>query len=63
MPKKFKRTRVKNPNYFDKRSFRTKDVGRPEHHKIIIGCKKGEYDSKKKKCKIGTEVQAIIERK
>lgn len=63
LTKNYKRKRVKSPSYFDKRSFRTKDVGRPEHHKIIIGCKKGKYDSKKKRCRIGTEVQAIIEKR
>lgn len=61
--RKYKRVRVKSPNYFDKRSFRTKDVGRPEHHKIIIGCKKGEYNPKTKRCKVGIDIQAIIKRK
>jgi len=58
---RYKRIRVKNPAKFDKRSLRTKDVGRPGHHKIIIGCKKGFYNNKKKKCRIGTEVQEILE--
>ena len=60
---KYKRKRIKSPAKFDKRSFRIKDVGRPEHHKIIIGCPKGKYDAKKKRCKVGTQVQAILEKK
>lgn len=63
MTKKFKRTRVKDPKKFDKRSFRTVDVGRLEHHKIIIGCPKGKYNAKSKECKVGTQIQAVIERK
>ena len=60
---KYKRKRIKSPTKFDKRSFRIVDVGRPEHHKIIIGCPKGKYDSKKRMCKVGTQVQAILEKK
>jgi hypothetical protein len=61
--KNYKRTRVKDPKKFDKRSFRTKDVGRPGHHKIIVACPKGKYNAKAKKCKVGTQVQAIIEKR
>lgn len=52
--------RVKSPGKFDKRSFRTKDVGRKGYTKIIIGCPKGKYDAKKKKCKVGTQTQAVL---
>lgn len=58
---KYVRKRVRPVKFFDKRSFRTVDVGRPGHHKIIIGCQKGKYDKKKKMCKVGTKVQAILE--
>ncbi len=68
MPKRksrarYKRTRVKSPKLFDKRSFRVVDVGRPEHHKIIIGCPRNKYDAKRKRCKVGTQVQSILEKK
>ena len=60
---KYKRKRIKSPKLFDKRSFRIVDVGRPEHHKIIIGCPKGKYDAKKKRCKVGMRLQAVLEEK
>lgn len=60
---KYIRKRIKDPKKFDKRSFRTKDVGRPEHHKIIIGCPKGKYNAKTKKCKVGMQVQSVMEKK
>lgn len=58
--KGYKRIRVESPRYFDKRSFRTKDVGRRGFTKIVVGCPKGKYDSKKGKCKVGTKTQAIL---
>ncbi len=61
--KNYKRTRVKSPKKFDKRSIRTKDVGRKGHTKIIVGCPKGHYNAKAKKCKVGTQVQAILEKR
>ncbi len=60
LTKKYLRVRVKNPKKFDRRSFRIKDVGRKGFTKIIIGCPKGKYDAKKKKCKVGTKTQAIL---
>lgn len=58
--KRYKRMRIKSPKYFDSKSLRTKDVGRKGFTKIITGCKKGKYDAKKKRCKIGTETQAVL---
>lgn len=58
--KRYKRIRVKSPNYFDKRSLRTKDVGRRGYTKIIVGCPKGKYDARRKKCKVGTKTQTIL---
>lgn len=63
LTKNYKRTRIQDPKKFDKRSMRTVDVGRPEHHKIIIGCPRRKYNSKTKRCKVGTQVQAIIEKR
>ena len=54
------RQRVKSPKKFDKRSLRIKDVGRPGGTKIIVGCPKGKYDPKRKRCKVGTQTQAIL---
>ena len=59
--KRYKRVRIKSPKKFDKRSFRIKDVGRPEHTKIVIACPKGKYDAKKKRCKVGMQLQAVLE--
>lgn len=58
--KNYKRVRVANPNKFDKKSFRVKDVGRVGHTKLIIGCPRGKFDSGRKRCKVGTKVQAVI---
>lgn len=58
--KRYKRVRVKSPSYFDKKSLRTKDVGRKGFTKVIVGCKKGKYDSKNKRCRVGTEAQAVL---
>jgi len=61
--KDYVRLRQKSPSYFDKSSFRTIDPGERGHLKLVIGCKKGSYDKKKQKCKIGTEVQTVLLRK
>lgn len=58
--KRYKRVRIKSPKYFDKKSLRTKDIGRKGFTKLIVGCKKGFYDAKKKRCRRGTETQAIL---
>lgn len=58
--KKYKRIRIKSPKIFDKRSFRIKDVGREGFTKIIIGCPRGKWDDKKKRCKVGTQTQAVL---
>lgn len=58
--KKFKHIRIKSPRIFDSRSFRIKDVGRKGFTRLVIGCPKNKWDSKKKRCKIGTQIQAIL---
>lgn len=55
------RKRQKDPKKFDKRSFRTKKVS--EKTSLVVGCPQGKYDSKKKKCKVGTQVQSVIKKK
>jgi hypothetical protein len=52
----FIRCRRKDPDYFDKRSFRTKQINK--NKKIITGCKKGKF--KNGKCSIGVEVQSVL---
>jgi len=56
--KNYVHCRKKNPSWFDKRSFRVKQVSK--NVKIVIGCKKGKWDNKRKRCKIGTRVQKTM---
>lgn len=42
---------------FDARSFRTKRVG---DHLITIGCPKGQWDARRKRCRAGTRAQRIL---
>ncbi len=58
LTKKYARIRIKNPKYFDKKSLRTKDIGRKGFSKLIIGCKRGKF--KKGRCTIGTQTQAVL---
>ena len=58
---KFKRFRQENPKKFDQRSFRVKKVD--EDTELVIGCPKGKYSPKAKKCKVGTRVQSILKKK
>jgi len=55
------RKRVADPRKFDKRSFRSKRLSKET--RIIIACPKSQYDSKKKKCKVGMQKQSIIKKK
>jgi len=57
------RKRIVDPKKFDKRSFRTKDVGRKGFTKIIVACPKGEYNARKKRCSVGMKTQSIIKKK
>lgn len=45
---------------FDRRSFRYKRVG---NKLVLVGCPKGKWDEKRKKCKVGTKAQKILEYK
>lgn len=56
--KNFYRCRVADPKKFDKRSLRT--LKRPRGRRIIIGCPKGEWSVKKKRCKVGTRIQSKL---
>lgn len=48
--------RVKSPKAFDKKSIRTVEG---ECVNVIVGCPKGQYDRKRKKCRVGMEKQAF----
>ena len=54
------RCRIQSPKQFDKRSFRTISTGDKKGTKLIIGCPKGKYDAKKKRCKVGTRAQSKL---
>jgi len=51
------RYRVKSPRKFSKKSFRRKRISRGVS--LVVGCPKGEYSSRIKRCKVGTQVQAV----
>lgn len=57
---KYKRIRIRSPNYFDRRSLRVKEVGRKGFTRLIVGCPKGEYNAKNQRCKVGTRTQSIL---
>lgn len=65
MPKngerEYKHERIAPKEDFDPRSFRTKEI--KPGVKIIVGCPKGEFDAKKKLCKVGTKLQKIMRKK
>ena len=58
--KDFVRIRQKEPSLFDKKSFRTVDVGKKGFTKVIVACPKRKFDVKKKRCKVGLQVQSIL---
>ncbi|MGH7376140.1 MAG: hypothetical protein ACREKK_01800, partial [Candidatus Methylomirabilales bacterium] len=49
--------RVAPPGRFDPRSFRTV---RTDGHLVTVGCPKGKYDARRKRCKVGTRAQRIL---
>lgn len=55
--KKYKRERIRNPNKFEPRSFRTKRV---RNHLVVVGCPKGYWDENTNRCRVGTQVQTIL---
>lgn len=54
---KFIRERLEPPGKFDRRSFRITKRGSKE---IVIGCPKGHWDARRKRCKVGTRAQSIL---
>ena len=55
------RKRLIEPKKCDPRSFRVKTIKKGV--KITICCPDGEWDSKKKQCKVGTVAQSLMKRK
>jgi len=55
---KYWRVRVKDPEYFDEKSFKIIDISKDGKIRAIIGCKKGKF--KNGICQIGTEVQSYL---
>lgn len=60
MPRAYCRQRLKDPKAFDPRSFRTVAIpGRPDR-KIVTGCPAGQYQPRKKTCKVGLRAQSML---
>ena len=45
---------------FDKRSFRTIDSGEKGDTKVVVGCPKGQWDNKRRRCKVGTRGHKLL---
>ena len=48
----------RDPDSFDKDSFRTIDIDKEKGIKAVVGCPKGQYEGGK--CKVGMEVQSFL---
>jgi len=55
---RFLHCRVRPKGQFDPRSFRTITLKRGV--KAVIGCPKGKFDPKRKKCRAGTRIQKFL---
>lgn len=56
---KYTHKKVEAKENFDPRSFRTIPLG-TKGKKATIGCPKGQWMPKKKRCKVGTRIQRIM---
>jgi len=54
---KFKERILKPKAFFDRRSFRLKSSGASH---LLVGCPVGQYQPKKKRCKVGLRTHAIL---
>jgi len=53
------RFRIKEPSDFDRKSIRTKALpSKSKAINILVGCPKGHYNTRTKKCSVGTQTQA-----
>lgn len=57
---RYHHVRVLTPTQFARGSFRTIDPGKVGGTKITIACPKGQWNKWKKRCRVGTELQAIL---
>ncbi len=53
--------RIESPARFDPRSFRTVTPRRGV--RVTVGCPKGQYDARRKRCRVGTRVQRVMRKK
>lgn len=58
--KKYIHCRKVSPKSFDPRSFRTKTISK--NKKIVIGCPKGKWNPKTRRCKVGTRIQKTMKK-
>lgn len=57
---KYQHRRLKAPGKLDQRSLRTVRSGAA---RVIVGCPKGKYEPRKKRCKVGTRAKAVLKLK
>ena len=57
---RFCRQRLAPPDQFDTRSFRTVTVKGRRDVRIVVGCPKGEYAPRAKRCHVGLRAQSIV---
>ena len=55
---KFCVKRIENPKKFAKDSFRTIKVSK--NVRVTIGCPKGKWNKRSKRCKVGTRAQRVM---
>lgn len=56
--RQFCRQRLALPSKFDRRSFRTETL--PRGHRLVVGCPKGRWQAKAKRCSVGTRAQSLL---
>ncbi len=56
----FTHIRVRDPGEFDRRSFRVITLSPERGIKATIGCPAGEWDPRRKKCRVGTQIQKFL---
>jgi len=54
---RYVRERVADPRAFDPRSLRT--VVR-RGHRVVVGCPRGQWSARRRRCKVGTRAQAVL---
>jgi len=57
---KYKHKKIESKSHFAKGSFRTVPAGKKS--KVVIGCPKGKYSKKTKRCKVGTRAVTVLKK-